>query len=76
MITHQLEVCNPNCTFVIHLLLVFILNQTLHQITCVDLVISYILHTQITMQTSKMFHSRYIQGQQRTTPPQCRCSVE
>lgn len=55
IITHQLEVCNPNCTFVIHLLLVFILNQTLHQITCVDLVISYILHTQITMQTSKMF---------------------
>lgn len=45
LITDQLEVCNTDCTLVVHLLLVFILNQTLHQITCIDLVVSNILQT-------------------------------
>lgn len=40
---HQLEVCHSHGTLLIHLLLVFVLNQTLHQITRVDLVISHLL---------------------------------
>lgn len=43
MITDQLKMCNANQTLVVHLLLVFILNQTLHQNACIDLVISNIL---------------------------------
>lgn len=43
--TDQLEVRDAHRTLVVHLLLVFILNQTLHQVTCVHLVVSYILHT-------------------------------
>lgn len=45
VVTDQLEMCNADWTLVVHLLLVLILNQTLHQITCVDLVISKILQT-------------------------------
>lgn len=41
--THQLEVCHSHRTLLIHLLLVFVLNQTVHQITSVDLVIRYLL---------------------------------
>lgn len=46
MVTDQLEVSNTDCTLVVHLFLVFVLNQTLHQITRIDLVISYILSAQ------------------------------
>lgn len=48
MVTDQLEVSNTDCTLVVHLFLVFVLNQTLHQITRIDLVISYILSAQHT----------------------------
>ena len=44
--TDQLEVCDADRTLVVHLLLVFVLNQALHQVPGVDLVVSHILgHT-------------------------------
>lgn len=46
LITDQLEVCNADCTLVVHLLLVFILNQTLHQVTCINLVVCNVLQKQ------------------------------
>lgn len=42
-VTHQLEVGNSNGALLIHILLVFVLNQTLHQVPRVYLVICHIL---------------------------------
>lgn len=41
--THQLEVCHSHRALLIHLLLVFVLNQTVHQLAGVNLVISHLL---------------------------------
>lgn len=38
---------------VVHLLLVLILNQTLHQVACVDLVVSDVLHTRARTRTGQ-----------------------
>lgn len=42
-VTHQLEVGNSNGALLIHILLVFVLNETLHQVPGVYLVICHIL---------------------------------
>lgn len=47
--SHQLEVSHSHRTLIVHLLLVLVLNQTLHQVAGVDLVVSHLLthtHTQ------------------------------
>lgn len=41
--THQLEVCHSHRALLIHLLLVFVLNQTVHQLAGVNLVVSHLL---------------------------------
>lgn len=44
--SHQLEVSHSHRTLIVHLLLVLVLNQTLHQVAGVDLVVSHLLtHT-------------------------------
>lgn len=43
---HQLEVRDSHSTLLVHLLLVFVLNQTCHQVARVDLVVSDLLTAQ------------------------------
>lgn len=40
---HQLEVRHSHCALLVHLLLVFVLDQAVHQLTGVDLVVSHLL---------------------------------
>ncbi len=51
---HQLEVRHADRTLLVHLLLVFVLNQTVHQITGVDLVIGHLLKRQTEGQTDRL----------------------
>lgn len=41
--SYQLEVCDAHGTFVIHLPLMLVPHQALHQISCVNLIISHVL---------------------------------